>query len=521
MDSVLTTILVTMLFGALAGGITNFIAVWMLFHPYEPPRLFGRPVRFLQGAIPKNKARLASSMGRTVGNKLLTPDDLARTVNEPAFRAAFDERLATFVRGVFDRRTGSVSSMLEPAVVAQVRALLDEVAAAQLERLNEYLAGEEFRAQAVGLAVRLADELSTQSLAGVLTAEREEALAALAEDWIEGTVEGEGFERTVREQLERAAQRLLVPGRTFQDILPIGLVAAVERAIAGYMPIAIEKLAGLLDDPDAKRRVKGVLHELLDRFMRDLRFHQRIVAALIITPETVDRVLLAVEEEGASKIAELLNDSAVRDAIARSVNNAIVDFLGRPVTAVLGGTGDPSVVEARDTLADWMLRMARETQTRTFLVNRLRATLDAAEQQTWGDVFRRIPPDRVADAIVAAARSERARAFYQDAAGRVITLVLDRPIGRIGDHVPEDAPERVERALAGPLWAWIQDQIPPIAQRIDIAGRVQSRILDFPTRQLEDLIKGVTERELQLIVRLGYVLGAVIGLASAGISLMI
>jgi uncharacterized membrane protein YheB (UPF0754 family) len=38
---------------------------------------------------------------------------------------------------------------------------------------------------------------------------------------------------------------------------------------------------------------------------------------------------------------------------------------------------------------------------------------------------------------------------------------------------------------------------------------------------VEDLIRGVTERELRLIVRLGYVLGAVIGLISAGIGILI
>jgi uncharacterized membrane protein YheB (UPF0754 family) len=103
----------------------------------------------------------------------------------------------------------------------------------------------------------------------------------------------------------------------------------------------------------------------------------------------------------------------------------------------------------------------------------------------------------------------------------VIALVLDRPIGRMGDHVPVDAPERVEKALAEPLWLWIQEQIPPIAGRIDIAGRVQAKILEFPTQQVEALIRGVTERELQLIVRLGYVLGAMIGLISAGISVLI
>jgi uncharacterized membrane protein YheB (UPF0754 family) len=57
-DDVLRTLL-TIVFGAIAGGTTNAIAVWMLFHPYEPPRVFGRRISLLQGAMPKNKARLA------------------------------------------------------------------------------------------------------------------------------------------------------------------------------------------------------------------------------------------------------------------------------------------------------------------------------------------------------------------------------------------------------------------------------------------------------------------------------
>lgn len=508
-----------MAFGAIAGGTTNAIAVWMLFHPYEPPRFLGMRIRLLQGAIPKNKARLASAMGRTVGNKLLTQEDLARTVSEPGFRAAFEERLALFVRSLFDDEMGSVSEMLPAELIAELRALLEEVAATQIGRLNEYLAGDDFRETARRWAEQLATELQDRPLSQLLTPERENALTEAAERWIVEAVEGKGLESAVGDYIDRGAERLLVPGRTFQQLLPIGLVAAVERAIAGYMPMALERLAGLLDDAEARRRVKVVLHELLDRFMRDLKFHQRLVAAFIITPETVERVLRAVEDEGAAKIAELLSDPTVRDAMARGVNNAIVDFLEKPVVSVLGGPTDPSVEEAKTTLAGWGLSLARDPHTRTFLVDKLRATLAGAERRTWGDIFRHVPPEKGADAIISALRSERAREFYDDAAGRVIDFVLERRIGRIGDHVPPDAPERVEKAIVAPFWAWIQEQVPAIAQRVDIAGKVEQKILEFPTAQVEALIKGVTERELKLIVRLGYVLGAMIGLISAGIAL--
>lgn len=519
MNPDLLQILLTMVFGAIAGGTTNAIAVWMLFHPYEPPRLLRWRIKLLQGAIPKNKARLAAAMGRTVGNKLLTPEDLARTVSEPGFREAFDQRLAEFLRSLFEDERGSLSDLLPDDLVVELRKLLEEIAAGLVNRLSTYMESDEFRETARQWAERVAEEVREIPLSDLLTPEREQALAESAEGWISEITSSEAFEATVRDWTDRGAERLLVPGRTFEELLPIGLVATVERAIAGYLPIAIERLGGLLNDPEARKRVKRILHEVLDRFMGDLKFHQRLVAAFVITPETVDKVLKAVEEEGANKIAELLSDSAVRDAMARGVNNAIVDFLGKPVVSVLGSPGDTSVEDAKETLASWGLKLARDEKARVFLIDRLRSTLTAAERRTWGDIFRHLPPEKVADGIVAAARSERAREFYMDATGRLIDVVLERPIGRIGDHLPPDAAERAERAIVPPFWSWLQEQVPDVAQRVDIAGRVERKILEFPTAQVETLIKGVTERELKLIVRLGYVLGAMIGLLSAGIGI--
>jgi uncharacterized membrane protein YheB (UPF0754 family) len=43
---------------------------------------------------------------------------------------------------------------------------------------------------------------------------------------------------------------------------------------------------------------------------------------------------------------------------------------------------------------------------------------------------------------------------------------------------------------------------------------VERKVLGFSTQRIEEIIRHVTERELKLIVRLGYVLGAVIGLVT-------
>jgi len=41
---------------------------------------------------------------------------------------------------------------------------------------------------------------------------------------------------------------------------------------------------------------------------------------------------------------------------------------------------------------------------------------------------------------------------------------------------------------------------------------VEEKVLNFPTARMEEIVRKVTERELRLIVRLGYVLGAFIGM---------
>jgi uncharacterized membrane protein YheB (UPF0754 family) len=517
-DDVIRTLL-TILFGAIAGGTTNAIAVWMLFHPYEPPRVLGRRWSSIQGAIPKNKGRLAVAMGRTVGTKLLTPEDITRTLSEPSFRATFDERLGSFLQKVFEERRGSAAELLPPPAFNELRRLMLNGGDTLMQRVDVYLESEDFRAAVIRWLELLREELKDRPVAEVLTEERQQAVATAAERWLQEAVEGDTFAAAISDYVERGTVRLLQPDRTFEELLPLGLVAALERAIAGYLPIAIERLGGMLDDPAARAKVEQILHELLDRFMRDLKFHQRLVAAFVITPDTIDRVLKAIEKEGASKISEVLQDPDVREAMARGVNNAIVDFLRKPVVAVLGEPGDESVENARETVVRWVINLARDPQTRGFAVEKLQGLMENAHGRTWGDMLRHLPVDRVADAVVTAARSERARELYGESIVKGVDWLLERPIGRIADKVGNDAAGRVEEALAEPLWRWLQEQVPTVAQKLDIAQRVETKILEFPTPQLEALVRGVTERELKLIVKLGYVLGGFIGVVSASIAL--
>ena len=505
--------LISIVFAAATGGVTNMVAIWMLFHPYRPPRIGRWRLGLLQGAVPKNQGRLAAAVGRTVGTRLLTEEDLARSFAEPAFRAAFDERLAAFLDAVLHRERGSLRELMPEAVRNEGEALLRELAAYGVARFQAYLASPSFPAGVAARADEMLAMVRDEPIGGLLTPARGAAIADAVEDWFRGAVETDDFRRTAEDYLARAAHRLLSPERTFEEILPLGLVGSVERGIQAYLPIAIERLGTLLEDPSTRARFESTLHDLFHRFLRDLKFHQRVVARLVVTQETLDRVLDTIEKEGAERMAEVLQDPAVQAAMAKSVNEAVVDFLRRPVRSVLGGPDDPGVREALATLAEWAVGMARDLATRAFLIEKLDQALERASARTWGDVVARIPAAKLADGLVEAARSPAAARLYQDITERLVTLLLERPIGVPARWLPADAPQRIEVGLGDPLWGWLQTQVPTVVQRIDVAHRVEQKVLEYPMPKLEELIKTVTERELKLIVRLGFVLGAVIGVA--------
>lgn len=64
------------LVGGLIGYITNGIAIKMLFRPLRPLYLFGKRVPFTQGIIPKERDRIAHSVGEVVARELINQETL-------------------------------------------------------------------------------------------------------------------------------------------------------------------------------------------------------------------------------------------------------------------------------------------------------------------------------------------------------------------------------------------------------------------------------------------------------------
>jgi uncharacterized membrane protein YheB (UPF0754 family) len=83
---ILFVIALMMVIGAIIGGVTNSLAIRMLFRPYKPIFVFGKRVPFTPGLIPKRRSDLADQLGKLVMEHLLTAESMKRKLENSSFQ---------------------------------------------------------------------------------------------------------------------------------------------------------------------------------------------------------------------------------------------------------------------------------------------------------------------------------------------------------------------------------------------------------------------------------------------------
>lgn len=87
-----------MIIGALIGGITNVIAIRMLFHPFKPYYIFKMRIPFTPGLIPKRRGEIAEKIGQVIEDHLITEEMIRQKLNQPQSQEAIHDLVLTQIQ---------------------------------------------------------------------------------------------------------------------------------------------------------------------------------------------------------------------------------------------------------------------------------------------------------------------------------------------------------------------------------------------------------------------------------------
>lgn len=466
---------VTIGVGTISGGVTNAVAVWMLFRPHEPRR-WGPFTA--QGAIPKNKARLAKAIGKTVGERLLTSTDLIERLRAPDVRDAFTRALDTFLDSVLEADHGPLGARLDPAARELVESALGDVGGQVARALGEYTGRPDFAATAAHWADRL-----------------EGGDGRAVNRWLERMSSSDELADAVRRLVHGQATRMSADTTPLALRLPPSLVSAAEQGITDVMPAAIEQLGRVLGDPALRATLAKALREAFNGAVREMLLHERLLARLVVQEATMERLLAGFERDGLEKLADALRDPGIRERVRGAIWNGLESLLERPLAERMASLGAERVRQIETAVSDWLIGALRSEALHDSLARGLQSGL------------RDEAPALVHRAITSEA-GQRAIAGAVVSSGRAL---LDRPIGRPASWLGPEAVAGLRRAAHERAWAWIETQVPQLVSQLSIPTIVEQKVLGFSTQRMEEIVRTVTQKELDLIVQLGYVLGALVG----------
>ncbi|MGI9183049.1 MAG: DUF445 family protein [Longimicrobiaceae bacterium] len=509
--------LLPLIIGIVAGLGTNAVAIWMLFHPYRP--VYAGPVRVLpMGAIPKEIDRIAKRIGETVGKELLTPEDIARTLSSASFRGRFDEVLRGALQAAIDRELPALRELVTPDQAAQLQEVLDRLLEKLLQGIRIYLASPEFELRVRRLARGIATDFRGNHVGMVLTPELHADILRAARELWESVRESDEMRRVIAEALDRFIANLIVSEKPLRSYVPTGAVNLGEAVVAQYLPILLERLGQVLDDPATRLRLQETLRRFVDRFLEEQQTWKRIVGRLVVTERTLSQTVAAIEQGGVEEISGLLRAPEVQARVAAAVNDGVEEVLNRPVRRLLGELTPERADRLRNVLVERVLYLLQHRTTEQFIVGRLDALLTAAEEKTVEELLELLGqkraaafPDALAGWIVETLRGARTNAVVERTLAHQTSWMMSVPIGRVGQYLPPDAAQRGEDLLFDPLWSFIQKRVPVAVAGLPIARMVEEKLKGFPIEQVEALIWRVSRNELVLIIYLGGFLGALIG----------
>ena len=128
----LSAYLFPVLLSGAVGYLTNWIAIIMVFRPYEPKKWL---VIWPQGLIPRNKPDIAKKVGDKVGNELLSPEKIASELSghlmewmhRPDVIASLKEKLQEFLSS----HQETIIQFLVPQIENTLKEYIDKVVNAQ------------------------------------------------------------------------------------------------------------------------------------------------------------------------------------------------------------------------------------------------------------------------------------------------------------------------------------------------------------------------------------------------------
>lgn len=493
--------LIGIIIGAIIGYFTNWLAIKMLFKPHKEVRFLGIKVPFTPGLIPKEKDRIAKSVGDAVGDHLLDKE----TIIDSLCSEKISNSIKLYFKNKFLKVKESektIGNILDTSLQLNVDNVLKESISSTI--LNSEISEKIKREGSLVIEQQLLKIIGKNPKEVLLHKDYDKLKNNLIHKGNE-YLESEELIANVNNILEKNIKNLQDSEDKIKDVLPEGLIIALKV----YACDNREKIAQYLKDILRTEKTEVKIKDGINKAISGM---SPMIAMFLKSDIIYDKVL----EYGD---AFLSNEENVDD-LSMLITNAIDSFSEKSISEVLKSISLENKEEIVNNISRLIVTKAKDNNIVDSFVIKIQnglfenknnieevlKTVNIDSKDLINKIIDIVNKDILKDDII--------KSGVNSMVESLITIIKSKKIKEVLVSVDERIIDNISNNIVEVYNRFMKNSGKQLVDSFNVSRIIEDKINSFEVEFAEKLILEIASKELRAITWLGGLLGGIMGLLS-------
>ncbi|MBU3201601.1 DUF445 family protein [Clostridium estertheticum] len=492
------------LVGAIIGYITNWLAIKMLFRPHKEIRIFNIKVPFTPGLIPKEKSRIARSVGESIGQHLLTKETIIKSLCSEEM----DHQLDTWVQGkvsTMKNSNATLESELKDILGDEYCNITQSTISNVSKSLTNYINDVEVRG---GIAKYVYAQIMSELKAKPQAICESELYNSIKNKVLNLVIEykdSQDFYKGIQNMLKAKVAELVVLDKKIEDVIPGEITNNLKVYVYGKRYNIAMEIKKMIKEEKNSKKLRQIVDETISTKLSPM------IAMFISKDSVFEKVVIGIDEyldnvENHNDIALIIND-IIDKLLKNSISSVIFDLPKEGIDNVI----EPLINLFTTKIVDQELILSTFEK----LESKFNSYISVAELlEKTGIEYKNVIEGLIKSRINSIIENESTKSKINEIVGVMINRLLNTEMKSIFKGEGDKVTQSVSKVVKTVYNKFIENKAPEVIEVLDIAKIVEEKINEFDVAFSERIILEIASKELNAITWLGALLGAIMGLLS-------
>lgn len=492
------------LVGAVIGYITNWLAIKMLFRPYEEKRIFGFKVPFTPGLIPKERKRIAKSVGEAIGGHLLTKETILNSLCSDKINEALTLWVKREVTTLEESDLTLEESLKEllSSHYGEVRTnLKDNVTDVVIQGIKS----EKFKSQLSEILKREANNLLKISPNKIITAKEYIKFKSTISEVLNNNLQSNEVKNKLTSMIMDKLASMKEGEVSIEEIIPPTVVGNIKAYVYNKRYDIGKYIENTLKEEKYEIKIKGIIENVVSTQMNPMM-------AMFVNPDSIYTKIVSGTSEMLEKEENLMD-------IVLLINEVISNITKTKVKDIVENTPEEGNRLIGEKVSEVLINSLNNSDLIVEIINVFENNL--SNNENIGGLLEKINIDITEPSvkyIIEKFEGLSEGVEFKEVIGNFVESAMVHlevmKMKKIFTKEGRDLSTKISSIVLKLYSSFIENKALEFIELFNVAQVVEEKINEFEVTYAEEIILEIASKELSAITWLGGVLGGILGILS-------